>query len=296
MLPRLGRLIASIGIAAFGYFFIYRPIQLRWGATAEEVRREMPGDGVQPRPVFNATRVITIQAQPQQIWPWLVQMGYRRAGWYGYDWIDNDGIASSTQVLPEWQGLKVGDTIPIWKNLDFPVTALEPNRTLVFVSNTGKDSMALGLYPVNARETRLVWRIRLGPYDGKSRWIAAQIFTDCADFIAVRQNLLGIKRRAEGRRPESGWSMYSQLGIWVGMFFLFVAAGIASIVRRNKWLLPTLPAAAGLITVWAVLMKPPLWADVLGLALCGAFAWRAFSCRTQETQEGSRPEQPAGDL
>jgi len=63
--------------------------------------------------------------------------------------------------------------------------------------------MAIGLYPLNENHTKLVWRIRLGPYNWKSRWIAAQLFTDAADFIAVRQSLLGIKARAEGDAPEN---------------------------------------------------------------------------------------------
>ena len=275
MLNRLARLILAIGLAALGYLLIYRPLQLHWGATPEEVRRAMPGDEIQPKPVFNATRAITIHARPEAIWPWLVQIGYRRAGWYGYDWIDNDGIPSSVQILPQWQQLRVGDAIPIWKNNDFPVTTLLPNRMLVFASGSGKTgfSMALGLYPAEISNTRLVWRIRLGPYVWKSPWVAVQLFTDLADFVAVRQNLLGIKARAEGVPPEAPRVMYAELALWVGAFLCFLVAEI-TLVFSGRLLKPFIVAAVtGLITVWLVLANPPFLLCALMTLLAWALLW-----------------------
>jgi hypothetical protein len=70
-----------------------------------------------PSPTFLATRAITIQGTPEEIWPWLVQMGYGRAGFYGYDILENlgspTGMASATTILPELQNFKVGDKVPI---------------------------------------------------------------------------------------------------------------------------------------------------------------------------------------
>jgi hypothetical protein len=182
----VGRAVLALALAALLYFVVYRPAQLRWGASDQEVLCAMPGDDVQRRPVFNATRAITVNAPPERIWPWLAQMGFRRAGWYGYDWIDNDRIPSADRVLQEWQGLKVGDNFPIWRNLDFQVRTLEARRCLVITSKNNRDSMALELFPIDANQTRLVWRIRLGAYNWKSWRIALQFFTDLADFIAVR--------------------------------------------------------------------------------------------------------------
>ena len=85
------------------------------------------------------------------------------------DRIDNDGIPSTAKVLPEWQGLKVGDTVPIWRNLDFPMVALWKRIDIrVFASPNKHDSMALGRYPVDRSHMRLVWRIHLGPYNWAS--------------------------------------------------------------------------------------------------------------------------------
>ena len=73
------------------YLFFIRPSQLRWGATTEEARRAMPGDDLVSNPTFVATRAITIQGRPEDIWPWIAQMGFDRAGYYGYDLIENLG-------------------------------------------------------------------------------------------------------------------------------------------------------------------------------------------------------------
>ena len=80
------------------YLVLIRPWQLRWGATDAEVARSLPGDEVVTRPSFNATRAITIQARPEAVWPWIVQIGSRRAGWYSLDQIDNAGIPSIERI------------------------------------------------------------------------------------------------------------------------------------------------------------------------------------------------------
>ncbi len=113
MFKKIGIGLAALGAVLFGvYFRFIRPWQLRWGATDEEVARAMSGDEVVKQPTFNATRAVTIQARPEEIWPWLVQIGCKRAGWYSYDWIDNLGIPSANRIVPELQHLEVGDLIP----------------------------------------------------------------------------------------------------------------------------------------------------------------------------------------
>jgi hypothetical protein len=77
-----------------------RPWQLTWGATPEEVSRALPGDDLVTRPTFNATRAITIAAPPEEIWPWLIQVGLTRAGWYSYDILDNLGTAARGASSP----------------------------------------------------------------------------------------------------------------------------------------------------------------------------------------------------
>src|SRR6266702_5018106 len=110
MLKKIGVGLAVLGAVAIGvYLRFIRPWQLRWGATDEEVARAMPGDDVVKQPTFNATRAVTIQARPEEIWPWLVQIGVTRAGWYSYDWLDNLGKPSAQRLLPQFQQVAVGD-------------------------------------------------------------------------------------------------------------------------------------------------------------------------------------------
>jgi hypothetical protein len=89
---------------------------LEWGATDQEALTPMPGDEQVQEPGYQTTMAVTIAAEPADIWPWLMQMGYRRGGLYSYDWLDRLfgylDAPSAERVLPEFQQLKAGDTIP----------------------------------------------------------------------------------------------------------------------------------------------------------------------------------------
>ena len=156
----------------------------------------MPGDQVLEQPAFNATRAVTIEATPDEIWPWIVQIGYRRAGFYSYDSLDNDGIPSAERILPEYQDLEVGDLIPLTKSANVRVTELEAPRSMVLLFEVpGTWSSATwvwGLYPESASRTRLVTRLRANP-----RRIPSRIFLDLGEIVMMRKCMLGIKRRAE---------------------------------------------------------------------------------------------------
>ena len=95
----------------------------------------LPGDGLVEDPTVIDTRTIEVDAAPEDVWPWLVQMGYGRAGWYSYDQLNQKG-RSAEEVMPEWQGLAVGDTMPLHPGGGFAVKILEPARALVlYVDN-----------------------------------------------------------------------------------------------------------------------------------------------------------------
>src|SRR5215472_5759261 len=107
ILLRLGAELLLFALLGSSYVFLIRPAQLHWGATPEEIARSMPDDNLVAHPVFDATRAITIRGTPEQIWPWIVQIGFRRAGFYGYDLIENagsgTGIRSATAILHQFQ-------------------------------------------------------------------------------------------------------------------------------------------------------------------------------------------------
>lgn len=123
---------AACGAAAYAAWL--RPRLWRWGATDEEVAGPYPGAELVPDGDRAATMAVTIDAPRQQVWPWLVQMGGDRGGWYSWDRLDNGGRPSATRVHPEWQDLALGDYVKYWKSgapVDaWQVAALEPNRFL----------------------------------------------------------------------------------------------------------------------------------------------------------------------
>jgi hypothetical protein len=193
--------LASMGTAATAtaaYLRFIRPWQLRWGATDEEVARAMPGDDVVKNPTFNATRAVTILARPEEVWPWLVQIGITRAGWYSYDWLDNLGHHSAERIIPEWQHVAVGDLIPMspdgkagqW------VKAFETNQWMLWWDNKGDVTWYWGLYPQDESHTRLITRVRMH-YHWLSPAILFSLLVEFTDIVMMRKCMLGIKQRAE---------------------------------------------------------------------------------------------------
>lgn len=134
----LGRIVPVSVLAASAAIFyggLLRPRLLAWGATEEEVWRPYPGAELVPEGQRGATMAVTIDAPPEQVWPWLVQLGGDRGGWYSWDRLDNAGRPSAAQVHPEWQHLAVGDRVRYRTRRHgivdaWEVAALEPNRFL----------------------------------------------------------------------------------------------------------------------------------------------------------------------
>jgi hypothetical protein len=188
--------IALLGFGVAIYMRFFRPWQLRWGATNEEVSKGMPGDQYVKDPDFNATRAITIEAQPEEIWPWLLQMGFQRAGFYSYDWIDSKNIPSKEVIVPELQKLDVGDKIPLNNHSAMVVSELVPNRRMLWVDPSHQWSWLWALHRVDDESTRLITRLRV-PYHKNSWKILTYLVFEFGDFIMMRKCMYGIKMRAE---------------------------------------------------------------------------------------------------
>jgi len=128
---KVAAVAGAVGVAYGGWL---RPRLWRWGATDDEVAGPFPGAELVPQGKRAATMAVTIGAPPDQVWPWLVQMGGGRGGWYSWDRLDNGGRLSATEVHPEWQGLALGDYVTYWTRKGpvdaWEVAALEPNRFL----------------------------------------------------------------------------------------------------------------------------------------------------------------------
>jgi hypothetical protein len=181
----------------------------RWGTTPSDLSRVMAGDGLIADPTYSGTMAVIVNARPEDIWPWLVQMGYQRGGLYSYDWLDRlFGFLdrpSTARILPEFQHLAVGDEIPLGRGPGWPVASMEPPRALVLdMRNMGSIDWVwqFGLYTVDEKQTRLVSRSRV-----HARTIWAWLLTSAiepAGFIMTRRMLLGLKQRAEALAAASG--------------------------------------------------------------------------------------------
>jgi hypothetical protein len=191
----------ALAAAAASYPLLFRRWCITWGARSEEVDREMPGDELLRDADMVATRAITIDAPPSALWPWLVQMGSGRGGAYTYDWIENLfglDMHSADTILPEFQGLEVGDTLPMGSGGQrMRVEVLEPDRFLVFRIEDQNWVWIFGLYAEND-ETRLVSRNRIAsPAASALAGALYRLLMEPGSLVMERKVLLGIKERAE---------------------------------------------------------------------------------------------------
>ncbi|SCF03971.1 hypothetical protein GA0070607_4738 [Micromonospora coriariae] len=204
---RTGLLVIGAGLAAALSPWARRRY-VTWGATPEEASGPVPGDELLSDAGLVSTRAITIDAGPEAVWPWLVQMGSGRGGAYTYDWIENLfglNMHSADEILPQFQRLGVGDSLPLGtKRPAMQVEICDHAKTLAFRSADGAWVWIFDLRP-DQGGTRLISRNRISP-PGTSR--AARLLYDVmmapGSLIMERRMLRGIKERAErvGRSAE----------------------------------------------------------------------------------------------
>jgi hypothetical protein len=192
--------VAAVSVAAA------RRRSLRWGSTESELLETLPGDDLLGRADLVSTRAITIWASPQDVWPWIAQLGQGRGGFYSYDVLENligCDIHSAQEVNDAWQDLAVGDQVRLHPEVSLAVSAVDPGRALVLRGGVPMGeaappydmSWAFVLRDGAGGSTRLLVRER---YAYRSWWAALVVEpVELASFVMSRRMLLGIKRRAE---------------------------------------------------------------------------------------------------
>ena len=212
--------VMLLGTAVASYA-VLRWLGTTWGATRAERQRLMPGDEVVTDPAFVTTHAITIDAPPADVWPWLVQMGWHRGGWYTAAWVDRllfpANWPATDRIIPELQGRRVGDFIPDGppeSECGFVIEELDPDRCLVLHSTThipltwrrklGASVDWTWSFQLLAERrgrdmgerTRFVFRCRGA---AAPPWLAAGFNAVIvpADFVMSRQMLRGVKERSE---------------------------------------------------------------------------------------------------
>lgn len=246
-------------LAAFAaYTFAVRPWFLSWGTTAPERRQALLGDDAWIGGAVTGTRAVTIEAPPEKVWPWLVQIGQDRAGFYSYTWLENLALADihNTYVIrPEWQGREVKDFIRsvkpgymfgLLKEKDgyagwrVPFIAAGRSMTLKYWGT-------FALEPAGTGGTRFFIRSRGEPVPGVLGRLASFWVLDPAHFVMEKKMMTEIKRLAEGRPGPPGW-----LRILATVGFAAAALGSALLIgtrkRRGFWLL--LPGIYAGLVLW----------------------------------------------
>lgn len=211
----LAAVVAVGGAAAVAYERRVRPWQEQWGATDEEAALVLPGDELLAEPAGQITRAITIDAPREEVWPWVVQLGADRGGFYTYDWLEDLfglEIHSAGEVVEEWQDLEVGDVVAAdrARTGGWVVAALRPAEALVLqvadvaTARPLRRDEGLGwefqwtfaLRDAPGGGTRLLVRERVA--FGRRLTQALMTPVGLVSFVMTRGMLLGLKRRVEG--------------------------------------------------------------------------------------------------
>jgi hypothetical protein len=206
---RVGWTVGTLFLAYAFLVVLIRPIYLQWGTTAEERVASLPGDELVPDARYRVDHAVTIRAPADSVWPWLVQLGQDRGGFYSYAWLERmigDRVQNADRIHPEWQRLEVGDTIRAvqadylggrLRATGWRVGEVVPGRAL-YLENWG----AFVLRPVDSTTTRFIIRTR-GPERPSLPMVALAPLTvfvfEPAHFIMQRGMMHGIRRRAEHR-------------------------------------------------------------------------------------------------
>lgn len=208
---------------------LLRAFYRKWGATEHEAHRLLPGDELIENPRLQYTRAITIAAPPATVWPWLIQIGHGRAGWYSYDVLeDAAGVGnfvdgeSAERVVPELQTLAVGDEVPLHDRASFRVERIKPDHLLLLCeardNATGERFDVHGPRPADFTVatwafvleepdesegpatrggTRMLIRWRLDYTPTRSHDLMWKGFVEPINFVMERRMMLGLKHRAE---------------------------------------------------------------------------------------------------
>jgi hypothetical protein len=197
---------------------LLRPWRTKWGATDDEIRRTLPGDELVPKPKWSYTQAITIRASATEVWPWLVQIGQGRGGFYSYEWLENlvgCDIHNADRILTEFQNLQVGDGVRLAPQMPgFPVAIIEPGQAIVLRGDTRLGSMPVptsnasgdyfattwGFYLDERGDstTRLIARFRSDYNDTwRNRLMYGPPLVEPISCVMQHKMLLGIQQRAE---------------------------------------------------------------------------------------------------
>ena len=201
----------AVPAAILLYEAVIRPWQEHWGATETESVEALRGDHLVAEPAHQVTRAVTVEAAPEEVWPWIAQLGADRGGFYSYDWLENLiglDIHSAGEIRPEWQHLVAGDRVvvvpegygPMPAGYAFTVARVEPPRALVLrqapPEHPWNGVWSFHVVPDGDRRCRLLSRSRTEVPQQVGMRLATRV-GEPVTLVMTRRMLHGIKPRAE---------------------------------------------------------------------------------------------------
>ena len=195
-------ILAGLGLLVAVVAVLLTPWMDRWGATDEEINAAFPGDELVPEPAVFVNRAITINAPPEAIYPWIVQLDAKKGGWYSYDWLETHllrcPMTNADRIHPEWQNLQIGDEVHMCPGESAPppyrVAQIHPNQAIVLghqENGEWVDLYQFVILPQADGTSRLILRTRTMMSGGLWSVIHPGVF------VMERGMLRGIRDRAE---------------------------------------------------------------------------------------------------
>ncbi len=274
-------LVVVIIILVAGFSMAYPAIQ-RWGATDAEVAARLPGDELLNQPLVWWTHAETIDAPVEQVWPWVAQLGDRKAGFYSYTFIENlvaggDIYHNANVLLPAFQDPQVGDDL-IGGQLK--IREVVPDVFLLGapVSDDFGWTWLWYLTPLDSGHTRLAVHMGIQVPALKGNPVVTFVM-NVGGFVMENNMLQGLKLRAEGGSEPADIEVL-EIVLWMAALLIGLA-GAVLYMRRQDWVKFLAVGAAAVILLMALtLVQPAIWMrGALDLALLGGLAWAAWPVR-----------------
>jgi hypothetical protein len=241
-----------------------------WGATDDEIARSLPGDELTTHPNLRWTNAITVDAAPEDVWPWIAQIGDARGGFYSYTFIENQVGAltgaegytvtytNANEIHPEWQNPQPGE--PLIQG-SLKVRASESGRYLL--AESAEPSPFLWIWcwyvePTNeGTATRLLSRFAIEVPASANANPVMDFMLNVGGFVMHQNMMQSIKLRAEGR-TEPAWIETVEIGLWLAALLSGLAAGILYLIRK-EWRWPLVVAALSIVIIFVLtFVQPPI--------------------------------------